>query len=597
MNNLTINNPMLSLELSLQDGLFIKAFGNCLLPSPVSYDQKKGELFVLSAGDMILHTGDFVVTEANCMRDETEELCSISLENTANHLRIRICILNNLKDSVSVIFQMADNTPDGYQKNYNMHSPFLANLRLSESDDCRIYYPENPVSGKDGVSAMQMYDLVHLPLVITDSKDQAGLAVTFPTLSDLEVAVQNRNVTLWHLTSDRDLKTHSLSLRPNHVLADMADFSICGLKEGWREAFDRTRSEFRKTLNLQEYLRPEFQWFQDTFLHHFSFLYSKEAYDYENNRVDIEKLTKDGEAFGGYDTLTLWHQYPRLGVDKRTQWDFFRDYPKGLCGLADTISAAHNKNIRVFLPYKPWDLPDCQSMNDVTDNLAELIRITDTDGFFLDTMDSAPHQFREIADRSKPGIIFCSEAHPATKDSLALLTASWDQFWSERCMPEVDLLRFLLPEHLSPQISRWKFGAEKDEFINRAVFSGTGLVIWQDVFGSWLPFTPEQKEKIRAYKKLWTSHKKIFQGSHPIPFYPSQNRNVYCNFFINDDQTELIYTLYNDSDATVSGSLIYHYTSDLFRLSCLWGSKDLALVNGEICGTLPPKEVTVLHLS
>lgn len=187
---------------------------------------------------------------------------------------------------------------------------------------------------------MQMYPLAHLPLVITDRNDQAGLCVSFPTLSDLEVAVQNRNVALQHIASAYDLKTHSLLLRPTHTLADMTEFSICGLKDGWREAFDRVRTEFRKTLDLREYSRPEFQWFQDTFLHHFSFLYSKEAYDYENDRVDIEKLANDGEAFGGYDTLILWHQYPRLGVDKRTQRDFFRDYPGSLSGLADTISAA-----------------------------------------------------------------------------------------------------------------------------------------------------------------------------------------------------------------------------------------------------------------
>lgn len=597
MNNLILKNHILYLELHCQNGIFIKKYGNLLIPDPVVCTREKGELFVLTAEDTALHTGDFIVTDICRIQDKTEELCSISLENSANRLHLRVCLVNNLKDTISVIFQMADDSPDGYQKNWNLHSPFLANLCLPVSDGCRVYYPENPVSRKNGAPAMQMYAQAHLPLVLTDSDDRAGLAVSFPSLSDLEVAVQNRNAELWHLASDSDLKKHSLPLRPTHILADMAEFSICGLREGWREAFGRTRTAFRKSLDLRQYRRPEFEWFRDAFLHHFSFLYSKEAYDYENNRTDIEKLAKDGEDFGGYDTVTLWHQYPRLGVDMRTQWDFFRDYPGSLSGLADTIRTAHEKNIRVFLPYKPWDLPDSQSMNDITEHLAELIKITDADGFFLDTMDSAPHKFRESADRAKPGVLFCSEAHPATGDSLALLTASWDQFWSRRCMPEVDLLRFLLPEHLAPQISRWKFGREKDEFINRAIFSGAGLVIWQDVFGSWLPFTAEQKEKIRMYKKLWTAHKKIFQGSNPIPYYPVKNRSIYCNYFTDDEQTGVIYTLYNDSDSEIDGIVLRHNTPALSNLHCLWGGADFTLKNGEVSGILPPQEVTVLYFS
>lgn len=590
-----IKNSKTSLELVLENGIFLR-YASPPGRHPVLCE-KDTELFSLRSTAQILSSDRFDIIGVHTDQDETEELLTMEAYCFDARLRLRLCFLNNLVDTIYIIFQMADDNAPDMRDNYYFHSPFLASLTQYAPQGGKIYYPANPAAKKDGTSAMQLHPLIHLPLVVTDEDDGAGFAVSFPTLSSLEVAVQNRNVDLWKISSQEGLQNHSSLLRLTDCLSDIAEFQFCGLERGWREAFARVRHNFCRELDMREYERPELKWFSDTFLHHFTFLYSKEAYDYENGRPDIGRLLKDGEEFGGYDTLTLWHQYPRLGVDSRSQWDFFRDFPGSIPGIADAVRTAHEHNAKVLLPYKPWDIGTSQSMDSVLKEITSLLKDTDADGFFLDTMDQAPGKFRRAADAAKPEAVFCSELHPADKDSLSLLTASWDQFWNMPCMPEADLLRFILPSHTAPQISRWQNGSDKDTLINRAVFSGTGLVIWQDVFGSWLPYSAAQKEKIRRYKTLWTRHKSFFTDADAVPFYPVKKNNLYCNRFMDQLNEACIYTFYNDSDTDLSGILAIHRDFQAHICECLWGAPHIRLEGRELTGTVPAGEVIMIKVS
>ena len=310
----------------------------------------------------------------------------------------------------------------------------------------------------------------------------------------------------------------------------------------------------------------------------------------------MDKIIKEGEEFGGYDTLTFWHQYPQLGVDDRSQWDFFRDFPGQTAGLANAIAQAHRRGLKVLLPYKPWDISSSQSMADAGEQIAGLIRDTDADGFFLDTMDQAPEKFRQAADSAKSGVVFCSEQHPATEDALSVLTASWDQFWDRPCMPGIDLLRFMLPEHNAPLISRWLIGSEKDSLIDRAIFSGAGLVIWQDIFGAWLPYSPAQKERIRQYKAVWEKYKAYFNGPSPIPLYPTVPDRLYCNYFTDEAESGAVCTFYNDSTEKITGLLTVNRNKKFKKGSLILGNSLLCFEDDKITGTILPGETAVYFI-
>jgi hypothetical protein len=354
-------------------------------------------------------------------------------------------------------------------------------------------------------------------------------------------------------------------------------------------------------LDLSEYIRPDLTWYNDTFLQHFSYLFGKELYNYETNEVELDRLIRDGEAFGGYDSILLWHQYPRLGVDRRNQWDFFDDFPGGKEGLKEIVRKAHAAGIKVFLPFKPWDVAVTESPAEATEQIARLIEETDIDGIFLDTMDSVPKSFRDAIDRVKPGVVFCSEGHPSRKHNIKMITGSWDQFWNVESIPEVDLMRYVVPEHRSVVISRWNVGERKNSLIKRAIFNGTGIVIWQDIFGSWLPYTEKQKSDIKKWKTVWKSNKSIYLCSKPMPLYPTLVSGLYCNLFLSDDNNSVIYSLYNDTNEMISGSLVNHIQSIDGKTTNCWDEQAVNIVAADgrliIVGSVNPKDVAVIKVS
>ena len=59
-------------------------------------------------------------------------------------------------------------------------------------------------------------------------------------------------------------------------------------------------------------------------------------YDYKTNEYRISDLIKRGkQEYGGYDSVVLWHAYPRIGLDDRNQFDFYREMPHGLSGIKE----------------------------------------------------------------------------------------------------------------------------------------------------------------------------------------------------------------------------------------------------------------------
>jgi hypothetical protein len=86
----------------------------------------------------------------------------------------------------------------------------------------------------------------------------------------------------------------------------------------YRAALDKWRDETRATLQYNDalYRRPEFAWSASNYACCFLMMCDETLYDFRSGRYTVEKILRHGEReFGGYDSVLLWHAYPRIGAD------------------------------------------------------------------------------------------------------------------------------------------------------------------------------------------------------------------------------------------------------------------------------------------
>lgn len=596
--NIIISNKKMEISLDCSEGIFIEKLSLKRKEQDKVIYIYKGELFTLMLDGDFYASSKFLITKIEKCKDETQELISINLNHYDMGIIVRICLLNNMVDTINIILQLAIDWIDNYPKEVYLQMPFITDIGQGDEDKFTYFFPANPISKKDGTSVVQLHPEFPLPFGIISRESNEGFSIRFPMFhNNYFMHIQNRNLDLSRIKSKNEIKNHILRLRPGKVLTDIAELEIKAIYNGWCELFSRFKDQERKKIDMKQYKRDDFSWYRDSLLHHFTFVYGREVFDYESKKININRLLDQGDEFGGYDIIILWHQYPRLGIDQRSQWDFFYDFPGGVEGIKEIVEIAHRRGTRVFLPYKPWDISQDDSTISVAGKLADLVDKTNIDGFFLDTMNNVPAKYRKLIDDVKPGVLFCSEGHPGDIKSLEIETSSWDQYWNWESMPEVDLLRYVMPEHVSPIVARWHLGDKKDLLIKRAVFNGVGIVIWQDVFGSWLPYSEKQKSIIKKWKQVWCANKNAFTCSNPIPLYPTINKGLFCNMFPSDDGDTIVYTLYNDNDYAVRGDLIVHTNPRLNSIDECWLKTDVYLKlknNLIISGSIPEKGVLVI---
>ena len=159
-------------------------------------------------------------------------------------------------------------------------------------------------------------------------------------------------------------------------------------------------------------------------------------------------------------------------------------------------------------------------------------------------------------------------------------------------MPESNLIRFLFPQHARWGISRWHMGAQKDQDIERAIFNGEGMVIWQDVFGAWLPWAPAQKEEIRRWKALRRRYLPLLETEDSVPLLTTLSPQVAANGFFAEDRA--IFTLYLDGDGSFDGPLLDQLPYAAARE--LRDNRPVTLQDGVLSGNLQGRRTAMVLL-
>jgi formylglycine-generating enzyme required for sulfatase activity len=245
------------------------------------------------------------------------------------------------------------------------------------------------------------------------------------------------------------------------------------------------------------YDRKDLAWASHNFTCYFLFLYDAGVYDRDRKRYRAQELiARWNRDFGGVDSVVLWQAYPRIGVDPRNQLDFYRDMPGGLPGVRALVDELHRHGIKAFIAYNPWDTGTRREAVADTAALARMVRDLNADGIFLDTMTEAPTGLRRAVDAARPGVVFEPEGAPPL-DQLGLCSASWAQGFPEYPEPGILLLKWIEPRHMQHQIRRWDRSHAGE--IRSAFLNGSGMLIWENIFGVWNPWSEADKA---AWRRL-----------------------------------------------------------------------------------------------
>ena len=286
----------------------------------------------------------------------------------------------------------------------------------------------------------------------------------------------------------------------------------------FRESLSNWRTTTRRQLNYNDelYKNPNFKWVSSAYNCYFLMMYDELFYDQKNSDYQVDGfLDQAGKEFGRLDILVLWHAYPRIGLDDRNQFDFYRDMPGGLAGIRNVSDRCHQRGLKVFLNYNPWDTGTRRENDPDIDILAQMVEEINADGIFLDTLNRGSSEFREKLDRAKQGVVLESELALPVED-ISTHHMSWAQWFEDKMPPGILRNKWFERHHMQHGISRWERNRIKE--LHTAWMNGSGIMIWENVFGQWVGWNDRDKSILRSMSLIQKRYAAIFSGEGWIPF-------------------------------------------------------------------------------
>ncbi|MFN8375899.1 MAG: SUMF1/EgtB/PvdO family nonheme iron enzyme [Anaerolineae bacterium] len=317
----------------------------------------------------------------------------------------------------------------------------------------------------------------------------------------------------------------------------------------WREQLHQWRDSTRALMNYHDalYNAPEFAWIPRTFTLALVMMCDLTFYDGD---YLLDTFLDQGEReFGGYDALILWHAYPRIGIDERNQFDFYREMPGGLTRLRALVEHCHERNVRVYVNYNPWDTGTRPEGKSDIDALVELVKAIDADAIFLDTMSNAATGLREKLDAVRPGVSLESEVL-VPLEHIHSHPSSWAQGFND--VPGVLRNKWFERRHMQHRIKRWQ--RDHTPELHTAWMNGTGMVVWENVFGTFVGWNERDKSILRAMVGIQRRYHQLFSGEGWTPLVPTGHPQLCASLW--QSSGICLWTLTNTADAYIGGDLM-----------------------------------------
>jgi len=356
-----------------------------------------------------------------------------------------------------------------------------------------------------------------------------------------------------------------------------------GRWEAWREGLQAERRKARERLGYDggAYREEAFGWVPSCYCCCFAMMYDERFYDRVGGRYSIDAfLDKGAVEFGGYDAIVLWHAYPRIGFDDRNQFDFYRDMPGGVAGLRELSRLMHRRGVKVFIDYNPWDTGTRREGKSDVEMLAEMVKAIDADGIFLDTLHEGMQELRGRLGAVRPGVVLESEL-TLPVERIGDHHMSWAQWFTDSEAPGVLWNKWFERRHMMHQIQRWN--RDHTGELHMAWMNGSGMLVWENVFGSWVGWSPRDRSILRWMLPIQRRYVSLFSGEDWTPLVPTEHKGIYASLWQGDGIR--LWTLVNRSEQRIEGTLL--------RVPHVRGQSYFDLIAGHECGRVDGNDVSL----
>ncbi|CAK4686065.1 unnamed protein product [Aphanomyces euteiches] len=262
---------------------------------------------------------------------------------------------------------------------------------------------------------------------------------------------------------------------------------------------------------------PSLQWSQRSFVQVFAMMNDRKLFDRASNKFTVDAFLQSIDA--PVDSVLLWPSYPNLGIDPRNQFDLWSVLPGGLDGFRSLVDDFHARNVKVILPYQPWDTathnPDPTKSRYKSDiaTLHAVVAAVGADGINGDTMYGVPASFFNC---SAPTVA-CPEGGLPT-ETLSVNAMSWGYYYGVSHFPPVSRAKFLEPRHTPLVCARWSLARTTE--LQMAFFNGVGYVVWENIWGIWNAMTSREWQELKRTAVILQRFPEATHSNAWKPFIP-----------------------------------------------------------------------------
>jgi sulfatase modifying factor 1 len=292
----------------------------------------------------------------------------------------------------------------------------------------------------------------------------------------------------------------------------------------WRDAMTRWRAEARERIG---YDGVRYEDSRGARIMCMAWLWDELLYDQASGRFTVETYLKAAEEqFGGFDGVTLWNAYPVLGIDERNHFAYFQDVPE----LPEVVAAFQRHGVRVYLSYYPWETGSGAEAIGTVIDLVEWLKV---DGVFLDSSKEGSARLRTALDAIDPSLTVEGESRvPLAR--IGDQQMSWAQWFADRDIPGVLRAKWLERRHDLHHIRRWH--RDHIDELHSAWLNGTGVLVWEVVFGVWVGWNQRDRETLRAMRRVYASHAPWFVSEDwtPLADHPGGEARICASRWVHE---------------------------------------------------------------